>query len=339
MVHGRPSKPATAGSVLGVNAFIVGLSMLLLALGTAWAQEIGTIAEVAGTVEVGHAGAWTPAVTGAGVLPGMELRTGRPGRVRIVLQDGSVLTASDDAQLVIDDQAFDAEQGVARSFIRLVTGKLRALVSEYYERPRSVFQIETETAVAGVRGTDFVIAFDPVADVTDIVGVSGRAEVHSVTDRVGHRVFVTAKELTTVARGRYPTPPRRIEDELFRQYLGKLEFVGGGKAESFAMALPWATGAVVAEPDRATALPGGPSLTQAAAGGPAGRQPAAAGTAETAAEQPAATEPGGLTAIGGPLGQFAPILSDTVIPQTAGGVLGQPVPVIESTTGKLGIRF
>jgi len=296
---------------------ILGAVLLLLLLGAAVAraQDIGTLAALEGTVQLGRGGTWIPATIGTGIMVGDELRTGA-GRVRVVFQDGSVLTAADNTQIRIDEQVFDPNRAVSRSLIRLVQGKIRALVSEYYERPRSFFQIETVTAVSGVRGTEFVIAFDPVAEVTEVVGVSGRAEVHSVLDPIGHGVMVRAKELTSVKRGKFPTPPRRIADELFRQYLDKLEFVGGGKAESLTIAIPLATGNVVPEPDRAASVPGAPAFVVS-------EEPAGPGGAEPK------------------LTTSAPVLADDIIQhsQGASGLLGNSPPVIESTTGKLGIRF
>jgi hypothetical protein len=203
------------------------------------------------------AGTWSSAAVGAAVERGDSLRTGRPGGVRVVFQDDSVLAMADASELRIDEETVDSNRGVAHSLFRLLRGKVRTVVSEYYERRGSVFTIETVTAVVGVRGSEFVIVFDPVAEVSEVVGVSGRAEVHSPLDRVGHAVFVTAGEITTVMRGRYPTPPRRLRDEEFRQYLDHVEFIGSGKPESLVAGLPLVTGAGVPEGERATLVPGG----------------------------------------------------------------------------------
>jgi hypothetical protein len=241
------------------------LALVLLVRGVAAAQEVGTLAAVEGTVELGRAGNWTTAAIGTGVAQGDDLRTGRPGRARVVFQDDSVLTMADASELRIDEQTFDSNRGVAHSLLRLVQGKVRTVVGGYTERRGSSFTIETQTAVVGVRGTEFIVVFDPVADVSDVVGVSGRAEVHSPLDRVGHAVVVTAREITTVLRGRYPTPARRLRDDEFRQYLDALEFTGAGRAESLVAGLPLVTGAGVPEGERATLLPAPIAVNQKAA--------------------------------------------------------------------------
>jgi hypothetical protein len=292
---------------LRVLLSLTAVLLTLLARG-AWAQEAGKVVEADGRVELGRGGVWTPATVGTGVEMGDELRTGRPGRARLVFQDDSVLALSDDSHLVIDEQLFDPSQGLFRSAIRVLGGKVRALVSDYYREPRAAYQIETPTAVSGVRGTEFVVVYEPRTAVTEIVGVSGRVEVHSVLDRAGREVFITAHEVTAVARGQYPTAPRRLDDTLFRQYLGGLEFIGAGHSESLTVNQPLLTGAAVPEADRLTAMPASPPV------------------------QPAA-----------PLAAAAPQTTSAALQQVpdVSRLIGQSPPVVikEITNGKLGIRF
>jgi FecR protein len=291
----------------------VALALALTAARAALAQGTGTVAELDGTVEIGHAGTWAPAVIGATVAPGDTVRTHRPGRLAILFQDDSVVTVGDDTTLVIDAQRFDRSTELAHSVMHLLRGRMRALVGPYYERPGNEFRVETATAVVGVRGTEFVIVFDPVAEVTDAVGVSGRAEVHSVLDRVGHTVFITAREATEVTRGQYPTPARRLDDEEFRLYLQGLDFIGHGKSESLAAVQPLLTGSGVPPQDRLANLPAPPMPV--APGGVNGYAPTAPG--ETSL--------------------------DAFNQQDAGGLSSQPPSVVDATDGftqgQVGIHF
>lgn len=229
---------------------------LLLALvgRVAWAQEVGTIAELAGTAYVGRGGTWSPAAVSAAIRLGDEVRTDRPGRVRIVFQDDSVVTISDDSHLTIDQQIFDPARDTARSLMGLVRGKVSALVSEYYHHSGTAFEIKTTTAVAGVRGTDFVMTHDERGGVTEVVGISGQIEVRSAQDPSAPGVLVTAKELTTVAPGKLPRPPRRLDDSNFRQFIEGIDFVGAGRFESQTVDHPLLAGAAVPQPDRAGTL-------------------------------------------------------------------------------------
>jgi FecR protein len=292
----------------GIRAAVI----LLFLAASAAAQQVGTVAEAVGTVQIGRAGTWAAAKTGAAVEAGDSLRTGRPGALQVVLADGSVLTMTEMTELRIDTVVLGSDRGHGQTLLHLLAGRMRAIVSEYYEQRGALFQIETATAIAGVRGTEFVIVFDPVAEVTDVVGVTGTAVVHSVLDRVGHEVLVTAQEMTMVTRGHYPTAPQRLSDKLFRQYMEGLEFIGAGRPESLSFAQPLATGAVVPEPDRAASLPG----------------PAAAGGIGTVVNPTLQTR--------------APILSDEILPQQsrdASTLLENSPPVVEAPAGKVGVRF
>jgi len=185
------------------------------------------------------------------VYLGETLRTGNPGRVRIVFQDDSVLNVGDSSEVVIDEQVFDPGAGTHRSSFSLLRGKLRALVSEYYSSPGAAYEIETPTAVAGVRGTEFVLSFDERLQRTEVVGVTGQVAVRNLQGRQADEVLITAREVTTVERGQRPSAPRRMEDERFRQHLDGLEFVGQGRPESLASNHPIVGGAGVPAADRA----------------------------------------------------------------------------------------
>jgi len=241
---GRPARRVWTATRVAV------LAVLLSAAATR-AQEVGTIAALDGSAEIGRGAARIPAVIGAAIYQGDDLRTGEPGRMRVVFQDDSVLTVSDNSRIVVDEQVFKATQGKARSVLGLLQGKVSALVSEYYHQPGSAYQIKTATAVAGVRGTEFVMVYDPRTQQTDVAGVNGYVEVRSLFERGGRGVVITAGELTTVARNAVPSAPQRLSNPMFRQYMEGVDFIGGGASESLTMKNALVAGQSVPPPDRA----------------------------------------------------------------------------------------
>jgi hypothetical protein len=223
--------------------------------------SVGSVAGVDGDAEIQHDGAWSPAVVGASVSATDVLRTGSSGRLRIVFEAHSVLLVANNGEVSIEEVSLQP----LRTHLRLRRGKARALVEDGFTAPDASYEIDTAVAVATVRGTDFVIVFDPVAEVqapaagsgrTDVVGVDGRTEVHSIVDRIDHGVFVTSHERAIVERGQLPTAPRRLDEVLFKQYLEGLEFIGGGRSVSAAQHSPLATGEVVLNAERAQSVAG-----------------------------------------------------------------------------------
>lgn len=239
------------------SAFAYALVMLLVGT-AAGAQEIGIIVEVEGTAEIGRASTWALAQPAAILHAGEQLRTGRPGRMRVILQDESVLNLGDDSRVIVDEQILDPERGVFRSTVRLAGGKVRVLVSSNYRRAQAIFRVETVTAVSGVRGTEFIVTSDPVGELTAVIGVTDTVEVHSLLDRRGRGVFVTAHEVTTVPRGEFPTPPRYLDEATFRQYAEGLEFAGAGRPESLIVAKPLIANVPPEDRAVAMAIPQGP---------------------------------------------------------------------------------
>lgn len=229
------------------------VALLLCALPAA-AQEVGTVAELEGTADIGRRGACSPATIGAPIEQGDQLRTGQPGRLKVVFQDDSVLSVSAQSLVVVNEQVFDPTNNTARSYFDLIHGKLNSIVSDYYGRPGSDYQVKTATAVAGVRGTEFSVSYDPDDETTEVLGFNGKVEVHSLLDPTGPGVIVTANEATTVEKGRLPTTPRRYSDTLFRQQLEGFSFIGGGRFESVTAGHPLLSGSTVPRPDRAPAV-------------------------------------------------------------------------------------
>jgi hypothetical protein len=224
---------------------------LVLLCAAARAEDVGTVASVRGAADIGRAGAWTPAAVGMVVALGDELRTG-DGQLRVVFRDDSVVDLSENSSLVVDRQVFDPDGGRFSSLIKLVQGKARALVGSYYGTPGASYEVETPTAVAGVRGTSFMVAYDPASEATEVVGIRGRIEVRGIGERAREVVYVTAQEATTVMRGAGPTQPEPIEQRMFQRDIEGLELLSLGNVNTgLAASHPVGAGSEVPAPDKA----------------------------------------------------------------------------------------
>jgi hypothetical protein len=213
-------------------------AFFLLGTGAYAQQEAGTMVAVEGEVTVVRAGAAIAASPGTAVRAGDHVRTGETGRARISFLDHSTLSVAESSTIVIDEHVFRPDEGAVRSVINLLGGKVRALVSDYYGDPQASYEIETPTAVSGVRGTDFIVRFASASHLTEIVGLSGRVAVNSVLDRSEHGVVVGAREISTVARGGFPSQPRTLTSAELGFYLQGLEPIGAGAVESMMLRDP-----------------------------------------------------------------------------------------------------
>jgi hypothetical protein len=249
-------------------------------------EEVGTVAAVEGSAEIGRGDTWSAATPGTVVAVGDRLSTGQPGRMRVVFRDDSVLVLSENTTLVVDEQVFDPSG--SESIFNLLEGKLRSIVSHYYGTVGSSFEVHSPAAVAGVRGTEFVMTYDAASGASEVVGIRGAVTVHSMVDPTGPGLLVTANEATAIAPGAQPSPPRPVDPEIMRQLLHEMEFFGMTGRTSVVGTSSVIAGASVPQPARAPAASTGRALTLAPAG------PSAAIDASTAlGNSPAAIINGG----------------------------------------------
>lgn len=195
--------------------------------------EIGTVATLEGTAEIGRGGTWLAAEVGFPVQQDDVLRTGTPGHLSVVFQDDTVLTLGDGSELSVSEHLF-APEGGSRSLIDLVSGTVSAVVSDYYRKPSSAYEVKTKTATAGVRGTEFVVTYEPADKITEVFVVDGRVEVTSVVDDVDNTVFLEASEVTYVRAGELPSAPSRFDEGVLRQRLDHINFIGESAFEGLA---------------------------------------------------------------------------------------------------------
>ncbi len=207
------------------------LSLLCAPLTARWAaaqEQVGVAAAVEGEAEVLHAGAssWTPLVEGAPVLLKDQLRTKADAKIRVELRGDSVLQVAPDTQLEVTEQML-APTGASR--FQLLYGTLRALVVERYSELHGRFEVETPTAIAGVRGTSFIARYDPAAEETLVVGIERVTRVRASTDAAGvGEVEVGPGMETHVRRGSRPLAPRLAPEAELRTLQGSTN-VGPGR--------------------------------------------------------------------------------------------------------------
>jgi hypothetical protein len=162
---------------------------------------------------------------GATVFAGDLLMTGVDGRVRVRFPELSEMFVSPNTSIQIE-QATGSAGASRKIMMDLMKGKIRSRVQgRYGEDPSklppgetaSTFQIRTRTAVAGVRGTDFVASFEPGARewTTEIRTLTGEVALAGLRGD-GRPMSVTAKTygahvamVPTKAGGAEPT-----EDEI-----------------------------------------------------------------------------------------------------------------------------
>ena len=221
MMTSRRGKTAVAAIVIMVVALVARRD-------AASAEDgVGSVAALEGQAEALHPGAtaWAPLAAGDVVRQGSQLRTLADSKLKILLHDESVLTLGPSSQLTVEEQTL-APASVSR--LSLLLGAVRAVVSERYAAPGASFELRTPTAIAGVRGTEFIASYDAGTEESVVVGVAAKTWVRSLLDAAGARqIEIGPGETTTVRRGSYPLPAKLAPDNLLRNLGGSTALAAG----------------------------------------------------------------------------------------------------------------
>ena len=155
-----------------------GLGLLLLVL---WSPPlpaqapaaIGTVEALVGDCSVtrfGGSGASALAI-GAELYEGDRIRTAAGGRLRLAFVDGTVIQLGESTDLVLDWFLHAPQAGTQNVLLRVSSGIFRAIVGLVL--PRAAFEVQTTTAVASVRGTEWISEVTPEPRVRASGGSAG----------------------------------------------------------------------------------------------------------------------------------------------------------------------
>ncbi|MBI5971369.1 MAG: FecR domain-containing protein, partial [Deltaproteobacteria bacterium] len=194
--------------------------------GLAAQPEVGAFTKVEGRVDVLRDGAQAAATvkTGDAVYLGDIVRTKTGGRAEITFKDQSVLSIAPGSRLKIDQYVLNNDNTRKKAEVSLFRGKIRAVVTKAKEEvipvssiSGSTFNINTPTAVAGIRGTDIFVFYNN--GVTGVVFASGHGFVYNA-NAPGQVVNVSAGFATLItSHDAPPTKPRPASAREIRQLI------------------------------------------------------------------------------------------------------------------------
>ena len=177
-------------------------------------QPAGKVANAIPDETLQHSGqaAQAPLKVHDGVLWEDTVRTLGNGRVRIALEDGSLINIG--ARSVMRITKHDAQS--QQTEIELQLGKLRGQVVKL-SKPGASFQVKTNTAVIGVVGTILII--DALPNLTHVRCLEGMVNVKNLNPAIAGETTLHAGEQTHVGAGQAPapaapSPPAEISSDL-----------------------------------------------------------------------------------------------------------------------------
>jgi hypothetical protein len=181
--------------------------LLLLASVQAAAQAppIGEVGALVGSSTVVRFGASDamPLALDAPVYEGDRIRTAAGARLELAFVDGTVVQLGEGTDLVLDWFLYAPDADSQSTLLRVSSGIFRVMLELVL--PNAAFEVQTATAAATVRGTDWITEATPEA--TAIVALDGRVAVRNVAPGVPGEVALDPGEGTDVAAGAAPSGP------------------------------------------------------------------------------------------------------------------------------------
>ena len=143
------------------------LTAALALPGTASAVDAGVANFVFGDVNVRSAnGSTAPLQKGRAVQSGDDILTGSGAQAQIRFSDGGMVAIQPNSQFKLTSYA-DRNDPKSDSFlVDLVRGGMRAITGLIGKRNRENYKITTNTATIGIRGSSFLISYNPDGSVT-----------------------------------------------------------------------------------------------------------------------------------------------------------------------------
>lgn len=129
-----------------------------------YANDIGQIKTVRGTVHVERDGQRLAAVPGMNVRQSDTLVTGADGAVGVTFLDNSLLSAGPGSVVAIDRYAFDTTTHAGQFDASLKKGTLAVVSGKIVKQSPGAMRVRTPASVMGVRGTEFVVRVDEAAN-------------------------------------------------------------------------------------------------------------------------------------------------------------------------------
>lgn len=187
------------------------LGLVLLSTGSILQAEeqAGKVLFVQGEAQVLRGGSLLPLRTNDPIYTGDRIRTAN-GVVKILLQDNSLLTLDRSSELEINEYLFQPSEKKRSGVFNMLRGKLKALMGRIFN-VQGTLEIRTPTAVAGVRGTYFLVEVDEQGS-SKFVLFEGEIEV---TDPKGRSLLLLPGQLLTAGPEGLgvpqPLPPQTLE--------------------------------------------------------------------------------------------------------------------------------
>ena len=166
--------------------------------------QVGRVAAIEGAARVARGGAQaTPLRLDSPLFRADTINTEAGARLRIALQDDTTVILGELSTLTIS-RVGESREGRAPASRLTIGGGVARIVAQAV-LPRAEHEVRTPTAIAAVRGTEYLLEVKPTSSAFAVL--KGIVAVSNARADVRGAVLVNEGQGTDVASDRPPTPP------------------------------------------------------------------------------------------------------------------------------------
>lgn len=203
----------------GVSMRLIIMSLIFFSQVT-FAAEQGVFMVVKGKVKVDTGKSITEVKVGAKVQVGDVVITDKDSRAKIVMSDRNIINVSPETKFKIEKYSNTKDDKNVK--INLIEGKIRNNVEQSYDNKNSKFEVKTATAVAGVRGTQFITSYDKKTKATEVITLKGQVYFQKIGGASegpqSDPVIVNKGEKSEVNEtAAAPAPPAKVPEKDMKQ--------------------------------------------------------------------------------------------------------------------------
>ncbi len=182
----------------------------------AMAADCGVFKVVKGKVNYKEKGKdkFKPARKNRKVCQGYTVKTEADGRAKIEMADKNEINVSPDTELIIESY-----QSNQKAVLNVINGKVRSDVKQKYnDTKQSHYRVKTKSAVAGVRGTEFLASYNQATNEARVVTFEGEVAVGQFNgENFVPKVTVKPGQFTSNSPGTDPHPAKDVPPAEFAQ--------------------------------------------------------------------------------------------------------------------------
>ena len=194
-------------------------------------KPVGVVQQIQGQVVIMHHKEQKSYMAERGTLlyKGDTIQTLDNGRVRLRLNDSSIISLASQTKLKLTRSVYEKKKKRRSSFLSLALGKARFFVVKMLDFKRSEFKVKTPTAVCGVRGSDFVLEATGTETIATALADTV-LEFQSLAFLEEPPVILRDYQASTTVINKRPSEPIRVPRDRIDEIREKFIDVAPGKA-------------------------------------------------------------------------------------------------------------